>query len=135
MTGAQEILLKRQRESLEASKNLYVVTIVPQSFPLRLFFKITDQKGGGDNTSLAQTRMVHRKGGSRDQFPISFCVPNIYERTEVTMCKAFGQVASKSGHVENHTYAAQITFQLVTKSLECSQTLPHRAKGQGMRLG
>ena len=33
---------------------------------------MTDQKGGGNNTSLTQTRMVHRKGGSRHQFPISF---------------------------------------------------------------
>ena len=62
MTGAQEILLKRQRQSLEASKNLYVVTIVPQSYLLRLF-NIADQKGGSVNASFAQMRMVHRKGG------------------------------------------------------------------------
>ena len=39
---------------------------------------IADQKGGSNNTSLMQMRMVHRKGGSRDQFPILFCVSNIY---------------------------------------------------------
>ena len=44
---------------------------------------MADQKGSGNNTSLTQTRMVHRKGGSRDQFFIPFHVSNIYDTTSM----------------------------------------------------
>ena len=38
---------------------------------LRIFFMMADQNGGGNTTSSAQMWMVHIKGGSHDQLPIS----------------------------------------------------------------